>query len=172
VKFLQNPRVIARPSSEKEKFLRGKGLNDAEISAAFKASGTTSIQQDNSHGHYSSLKVAQVHEYSGSLIPASNSRWRIIRDILNAVVLLAGAAYSLQYLFKRFIAPLLFGHQKKEKTLADRVSEMNANLTQLVADVKNLSDSVAVLHSKQTEKADVKLLKSEIASLKALMLSR
>lgn len=58
------------------------------------------LQQDNSHGHYSSLKVAQVHEYSGSLIPASNSRWRIIRDILNAVVLLAGAAYSLQYLFK------------------------------------------------------------------------
>jgi len=172
VKFLQNPRVIARPNSEKEKFLRGKGLNDDEIIAAFKASGTTSIQQDNSVGHYSSLKVAQVHEYSGSLIPATNSRWGIVRDVLNAIVLMAGAAYSLQYLFKKFIAPLLFGHQKKEKTLADRVSEMNANLTQLVTDVKSLSESVAVLHSRQTEKADVKLLKSEIASLKALMLSR
>ena len=44
--------------------------------------------------------MAQVHEYSGSLVPASNSRWRIIRDTLNAVVLVAGAAYSLQYLFK------------------------------------------------------------------------
>jgi len=172
VKFLQNPRVTARPNSEKEKFLRGKGLNDAEIMAAFKSSGIASIQQDNSLGHYSSLKVAQVHEYSGSLVPASNSRWRIIRDTLNAVVLVAGAAYSLQYLFKKFIAPLLFGHQKKEKTLADSVSELNTKLTQLVSDVKSLSDSVSVLHSKQTEKADVKLLKTEIASLKALMLSR
>nr|CAG4642860.1 EOG090X0FQ8 [Evadne anonyx] len=181
VKFLQNPRVTSRPSSDKEKFLRGKGLNDAEITAAFKAAGTTSIQQDNSHGHYSSLKVAQVHEYCGSMIPASNSRWGVIRDVLNTVVLLAGAAYSLQYLFKyfneisanmRFIAPLLFGRPKKEKTVGDRVSEMNANITQLVSDIKSLSDSVAVLHSKQTEKADVKLLKSEIASLKALMLSR
>ena len=77
---------------------------------------------------------------------------------------------------RRFIAPLLFGRRKKEKSLADTVSEMNANLTKLVGEistaVKNLSDSVATLHSKQTEKVDVAMLKTEIASLKALMLSR
>jgi len=176
VKFLQNPRVSARPNSEKEKFLRGKGLNDAEISAAFKVSGTNSTQQDNSLGHFSSVKVAQVHGYSSAVVPAPSSRWAIVRDILNATVLLAGAAYSLRYLFKRFIAPLLFGRRKKEKSLADTVSEMNANLTKLVGEistaVKNLSDSVATLHSKQTEKVDVAMLKTEIASLKALMLSR
>ncbi len=39
VKFLQNPRVATRPRSEKELFLQRKGLNHAEISAAFEASG-------------------------------------------------------------------------------------------------------------------------------------
>jgi len=57
--------------------------------------------------------VAQVHEYSGSLIPATNSRWGIVRDVLNAIVLMAGAAYSLQYLFKYFnkITALECGHK-------------------------------------------------------------
>lgn len=40
VKFLQNPRVATRPRSEKELFLQRKGLNHAEIAAAFEASGT------------------------------------------------------------------------------------------------------------------------------------
>jgi hypothetical protein len=40
VKFLQNPRVATRPRSEKELFLQRKGLNHAEIAAAFVTSGT------------------------------------------------------------------------------------------------------------------------------------
>jgi len=36
---LQNPRVATRPRSEKELFLQRKGLNHAEIAAAFEASG-------------------------------------------------------------------------------------------------------------------------------------
>jgi hypothetical protein len=51
-------------------------------------------------GHYSSVKVAQLHEYSQSLAPVATSKWSIIRDILNASVLIAGAAYSLHYLYR------------------------------------------------------------------------
>ena len=43
VKFLQNPRVATRPRSEKELFLQKKGLNHAEINAAFEASGTDNV---------------------------------------------------------------------------------------------------------------------------------
>ena len=42
VKFLQNPRVSARPKSEKEKFLLQKGLTSAEVAAAFQDAGVTS----------------------------------------------------------------------------------------------------------------------------------
>nr|CAG4648945.1 EOG090X0FQ8 [Polyphemus pediculus] len=175
VKFLQNPRVASRPHSEKEKFLRNKGLSSDEIISAFKASGTSTSVPENQLGHYSSLKVAQVHEYS-SLVPPPVSRWTIGRDLLNFVVLFAGAAYSLRYLYRKFIAPLLFGKKRKEKKIEEIVQEMNTNLTKMVNDlsaaVKNLSDTVATLNSKQSEKADIKSLKAEVASLKGLMLSR
>jgi hypothetical protein len=50
-------------------------------------------------GHYSAMKLAQVQGYS-SLKSPSKSKWVFVRDILNAVVLFAGAAYSLRYLYR------------------------------------------------------------------------
>lgn len=76
--------------------------------------------------------------------------------------------------FRRFIAPLLF--RKKEKSLGEKVDEMNKNLTVLVTDlsaaIQNLSETVATLRARQTEKSEMKELKSEVASLKALLLGR
>ena len=48
-------------------------------------------------GHYSAMKLAQVQGY---MKPSPKSKWVIVRDILNAVVLFAGAAYSLRYLYR------------------------------------------------------------------------
>lgn len=53
---------------------------------------------------------------------------------------------------------------------------MNKNLTCLVGDVsaavQNLSDTVATLRSKQHEQSELKELKAEVASLKAILLGR
>lgn len=69
----------------------------------------------------------------------------------------------------------MFG-KKKQKSLTDTVEEMNANLTSLVNDVsiavQTLSETVETLRSKQYEKSEIKELKAEMASLKALMLGR
>lgn len=174
IKFLQNPRVATRPDSEKELFLQRKGLTRDEIAAAFKASGTSNISENTVAGQYSSLKVAQVREYSNLPAPVPRSKWAIIRDVLNAAALFAGAVYTLRYLYRRFIAPYLFG--RKEKTLKDAVEEMNKNVTRLIGDVtaavQNLSSTVATLQSNQNEKSDIKELKAELASMKALLLSR
>jgi len=78
------------------------------------------------------------------------------------------------FFLRRFIAPYLFG--RKEKTLKDAVEEMNKNVTRLIGDVtaavQNLSSTVATLQSNQNEKSDIKELKAELASMKALLLSR
>lgn len=174
VKFLQNPRVATRPKSEKESFLQRKGLNHAEIAAAFEAAGT-SEEKDGTRGHYSSVKVAQLHEYSHALAPVATSKWGFFKEIMNAMILIAGAAYSLHYLYRRFIEPFLFGHKKKNP-LEDTVEEMNKNLTCLVgnvsAAVQDLSDTVATLRPKQYEQSEIKELKAEMASLKAILLGR
>ena len=81
----------------------------------------------------------------------------------------------MQFFFRKFIAPFLFGY-KKQKSLKDTVEEMNQNLTCLVGDVsaavQSLSDTVATLRSKQYEQSEIKELKAEVASLKAIMLGR
>nr|SVE77925.1 EOG090X0FQ8 [Daphnia lumholtzi]SVE78555.1 EOG090X0FQ8 [Daphnia lumholtzi] len=160
VKFLQNPRVASRPKTEKESFLQRKGLNPAEIIAAFEAAGTSE---------------KKLHEYSHALAPVSTSKWGCFKEITNVMVLIAGATYSLHYLYRRFIEPFLFGHKKK-KPLEDTVEEMNKNLTSLVgnvlATVQNLSDTVATLRPKQYEQSEIKELKAEVASLKAILLGR
>nr|SVE74502.1 EOG090X0FQ8 [Daphnia barbata] len=174
IKFLQNPRVATRPRLEKESFLERKGLNKAEIAAAFEASGT-SDDKVGPRGHYSSLKVAELHEYSHALAPVAKSKWDKLKEILNTTILVAGAAYSLYYLYRRFIEPFLFGHKKK-KTLEETVEEMNKNITCLVGDlsaaVQNLSDTVSTLHRKQYEQQEIKELKAEMASIKSILLGR
>jgi archaellum component FlaC len=53
---------------------------------------------------------------------------------------------------------------------------MNKNLTCLVGDVsaavQNLTDTVATLRSKQHEQSELKELKAEVTSLKAILLGR
>lgn len=69
----------------------------------------------------------------------------------------------------------MFG-PKKKKSLVDTVEKMNSNLTSLVNDVsvavQTLSCTVATLQIKQYEQSEIKELKAEMASLKALMLGR
>nr|SVE73879.1 EOG090X0FQ8 [Daphnia atkinsoni] len=173
VKFLQNPRVATRPRTEKEVFLQRKGLNHAEIAAAFEASGTID-NKERTQMHNSSVKLSQLHDYSPALVPRG-TKWGLAKDILNATILIAGAAYSLRYLYRQFIEPFLFGHKKK-KTLEDTVEEMNKNLTSLVGNVaeavQNLSDTVVTHRTKQNEQSEIKELKAEMASLKAILLGR
>ena len=77
--------------------------------------------------------------------------------------------------YRRFIAPWLFG-RKKEKSIQETVDEMNNNLTRLVSEVsttvQHMSVTVASLRANQREKSEMKELKSEVASLKALLLGR
>lgn len=79
-------------------------------------------------------------------------------------------------LYRKFISPWLFGKRGKKKSLDETVAEMNANLTQQVAElsaaVHTLSETVAAMREKKNGKSDMQELKVEVASLKALLLGR
>ena len=92
------------------------------------------------------------------------------------MMLLAGAAYGLHFLYKKIIRPWLFGPQQKKTSLEETVSQMNANLIEMIGDlthaVQNLNETVGVMKQKQEAKSEIQELKSEVASLKALLLGR
>nr|CAG4641276.1 EOG090X0FQ8 [Eulimnadia texana] len=178
VKFLQNPRVMQRPASEKEAFLLKKGLTSAEISQAFQQAGQKRFERsERSLDQDVGVVQGAGHQpnYFASSLMTQRSKWTIIRDIGNAIVLIAGAGYGLVYLFKKFIAPLIFGRAPRQKTLAESIDEMNACITQLSANLnasmQNVLEAVNQLNKRQNEGPVLSELKNEIASVKGLLLS-
>ena len=120
---------------------------------------------DNHQGH-----CQHCHPYSRSSLRPSVYIQVDVATYLNKTVL----TFKL-FFFRRFIGPWLFGTRPK-KTLEETVDEMNTNLTRLVGDVatavQNLNETLTAMRNKDEKKSDMKELKSEIASLKALLLSR
>ena len=84
VKFLTNVKVINNPVEMKRSFLFKKGLTEAEISEAFRRTGSA----------MSELPHRMIHMNT-------HQSWSSkLRDILNILLLIGGFSYSLRYLWK------------------------------------------------------------------------
>nr|CAG4644378.1 EOG090X0FQ8 [Lepidurus arcticus] len=177
VKFLENPRVQGRARDEKEAFLRKKGLNDNEITEAFKLVATTPADTQKSVKKYSSVQYSRI-----GLPKTPRSRWVLVRDIGNTVLLLVGAAYGIHYVYQNYIAPFLFG--RKKKSLESLLSELTSSTAQMVGElttaVERLTACVSQLEqklnfefvAKSGERQELSQLKSEMASIKGILLGR
>nr|CAG4652243.1 EOG090X0FQ8 [Triops cancriformis] len=176
VKFLENPRVQGRPRDEKETFLRKKGLNEDEIAEAFKVAMAVPATVTRSVEQYSA-------QYAGVRLPKQHpvSRWALVRDIGNTVLLLVGAVYGIHYVYQNYVGPFLFG--KRKKSIEFLLTELNSNTTQMVGElttaVERLTASVSQLEQRlnleftgSNERQELSLLKSEISSIKGILLGR
>lgn len=172
VNFLTNPNVQRSPASQKEAFLKKKGLTADEIRIAFERSSTVSSIPIVNHGHF----IETVHQQQ--LAPVS---WfQKARDVLNTVALFAGVAYAVYYFYKRFIAPFLFGKPKKPKSVEASISDLNEVVTKSISDLKNdvqqIHGDLEKVTTVQTEQASsvrqISSLKTEMATIKGILLSR
>ena len=84
VKFLTNVKVINNPVEMKRSFLFKKGLTEAEISEAFRRTGSA----------MSELPHRMIHMNTHQSLSSK------LRDILNILLLIGGFSYSLRYLWK------------------------------------------------------------------------
>ncbi|KAK6617887.1 hypothetical protein RUM43_014116 [Polyplax serrata] len=169
VNFLISPRVQQSPTSQKEAFLRKKGLTTEEIRIAF----------EKSSNHV--LPVTQIHH---NLVQESSvvhiSWFHKFKDILHTVALLVGATYSLYYLYQKFIEPLIFGKRKKPKSLESSINSLNETLQKSIGDLKGdlqkvqceLERVVVMQNEDNMNSRAVNDLKSEIATVKGILLSR
>lgn len=181
VKFLENSRVQSSTEQMKREFLVKKGLTEAEIEMAFsKASQVMPFQQVQQK-----MEQQPLQSQLPLMIP-QNAFSSKLRDLLNILLLIGGASYSIRYIWKKYISPWLFGAPKPVKTPHEMVLETTQavlkTVEQLQKSVQSLQSSLDNHSSKldlvtQTQQVKpeetgaMQDLKSEIQSVKGLLLS-
>ncbi|XP_006866498.1 PREDICTED: peroxisomal membrane protein PEX14 [Chrysochloris asiatica] len=194
VKFLQNSRVRQSPLATRKAFLKKKGLTDEEIDLAFQQSGTAA-DEPSSLGPASQVVPVQPPHLLPQPHSSGGSRWR---DYGALAIIMAGIAFGFHQLYKKYLLPLIVGGREDRKQLermAASLSELSGNVAQTVTQVQTTLASVQELliqqqqkvqelaHELATAKAttstnwilesqNINELKSEINSLKGLLLNR
>jgi len=181
VKFLENSRVQSSTEQMKKEFLVKKGLTDAEIDLAFsRISQDAPLQQVKQK-----IDMQQQMQSQVPMVLPQSAFSSKLRDLLNLLLLIGGASYGVRYLWKKYISPWLFGPPKPMKTPHEMVLETTQavlkTVEQLQKSVQSLQSSLDNHSSKldQVTQAQVKPeetgamqdLKSEIQSVKGLLLS-
>ncbi|XP_048206173.1 peroxisomal membrane protein PEX14 isoform X3 [Perognathus longimembris pacificus] len=194
VKFLQNSRVRQSPLATRRAFLKKKGLTDEEIDLAFQQSGTAA-DEPSSLGPVTQVVPVQPPHLTPQLYSSGGSRWR---DYGALAIIMAGIAFGFHQLYKKYLLPLILGGREDRKQLermATSLSELSGSVAQTVTQVQTTLASVQELLRQQQQKVqelahelatakattstnwilesqNINELKSEINSLKALLLNR
>ncbi|XP_030363496.1 peroxisomal membrane protein PEX14 isoform X2 [Strigops habroptila] len=192
VKFLQNPRVRQSPIASRRAFLKKKGLTDEEIDLAFQQSGT-STDEPQSPGP--STQVVPAQPSHPVMYSPPGSRWR---DYGALAIIMAGIAFGFHQLYKKYLLPLIMGGKEDRKQLQrieSNIAEMSGSVTQTVTQLQTTLAAVQELLIQQQQKIqeltqelaaskattstnwilesqNINELKSEIYSLKGLLLNR
>ncbi|XP_036901151.1 peroxisomal membrane protein PEX14 isoform X2 [Sturnira hondurensis] len=194
VKFLQNSRVRQSPLATRRAFLKKKGLTDEEIDVAFQQSGTAAVEPPSLGPATHVVPVQPPHLTSQPYSPVG-SRWR---DYSALAIIMAGIAFGFHQLYKKYLLPLIVGSREDRKQLERMeasLSELSGSVAQTVTQLQVTLASVQELlvqqqqkvqeltHELATAKAttstnwilesqNISELKSEINSLKGLLLNR
>ncbi|KAF6110647.1 peroxisomal biogenesis factor 14 [Phyllostomus discolor] len=194
VKFLQNSRVRQSPLATRRAFLKKKGLTDEEIDVAFQQSGTAAEEPPSLGLAAQVVPVQPPHLVSQPYSPVG-SRWR---DYSALAIIMAGIAFGFHQLYKKYLLPLIVGGREDRKQLERMeasLSELSGSVAQTVTQLQVTLASVQELlvqqqqkvqelaHELATAKAttstnwilesqNINELKSEINSLKGLLLNR
>ncbi|MXQ81861.1 hypothetical protein E5288_WYG005000 [Bos mutus] len=194
VKFLQNSRVRQSPLATRRAFLKKKGLTDEEIDLAFQQSGTAADEPMSLGPATQVVPVQPPHLISQPYSPAG-SRWR---DYSALAIIMAGITFGFHQLYKKYLLPLIMGGREDRKQLERMeasLSELSGSVAQTVTQLQMTLASVQELliqqqqkvqelaHELATAKAttstnwilesqNINELKSEINSLKGLLLNR
>ncbi|XP_045046448.2 peroxisomal membrane protein PEX14 isoform X2 [Desmodus rotundus] len=194
VKFLQNSRVRQSPLATRRAFLKKKGLTDEEIDVAFQQSGTAAEEPPSLGPATQVVPVQSPHLISQPYSPVG-SRWR---DYSALAIIMAGIAFGFHQLYKKYLLPLIVGgweDRKQLERMEASLSELSGSVAQTVTQLQVTLASVQELLVQQQQKVqelarelatakattstnwilesqNINELKSEINSLKGLLLNR
>ncbi|XP_071944423.1 peroxisomal membrane protein PEX14-like [Antedon mediterranea] len=184
IKFLQNPQVQSSAVSARKAFLVKKGLTDKEIEIAINRSGVNQVAPYN--------KVTPAVPVSQPIVSYRPQGWRGYTAL---GVVVGSLAYCIYKFYQNVIAPFLTRKREQVealKAMQEAVKELGDSVAETVNEVQKMVDSMKVSLNKQDQKLDQLTLdvarnktmettvksidigdiKSELVSLKGLVLSR
>ncbi|XP_026492366.2 peroxisomal membrane protein PEX14 isoform X1 [Vanessa tameamea] len=156
VKFLSNPNVQRCTLESKERFLRSKGLSEAEIHRAIEKCG----------------EMLDIPSLSSELMLFQNSRKSWFRERILPLIVYGGFVYGCYWFYKNCIRHLLFVEQPKRKTTAECIDELRKSLDVMNASISSLRGEVQSSVKQSALRSQLDNLKSDIASVKGILLNR
>ncbi|XP_060528559.1 peroxisomal membrane protein PEX14 isoform X3 [Cylas formicarius] len=172
IKFLQNPKVINSPLSQKQQFLQRRGLTEEEIRIACEKSGAYEH-----HDKQQDFQVISTQPYNAPAnIYSQVTILHKIKEIAHNIAIFSVVAYVIHKLYEMYIAPFLFG--KKKKDLDDKLETFENNMRSSISEIRNDICDVKAEIDKINSSPDnevarqLKDFKSELSTVKGLLLTR
>jgi len=171
VQFLQNNNVQRNPLSQKQKFLRSKGLTENEIQIACERAGVFSHDPNSTV-----INMGISTPTTQYVVQQPMTTLQRIREILSSTALIAGFTYAIYLFYKNYIEPMLFGRRKKKKTLDESIEELNknveTNIKELNQELVKVKEEISKASRNDNIYREISNFKSDIDAIKGLLLNR
>ncbi|XP_039753480.1 peroxisomal membrane protein PEX14 isoform X2 [Pararge aegeria] len=156
IKFLSNPNVQRCTMESKERFLRSKGLTDAEILRAIEKCG----------------EVLDVPSFASEMMLFHHSRRSWFRERIVPLIVYGGFIYGCYWFYKNCIRHVLFVEPPKRKTSVECMDEVRKSLDVMNASISSLRGELQASVKQTAMRTQLDSLKDDIASVKGIMLNR
>lgn len=176
VKFLNNPNVMRSAINQKQSFLRSKGLSEEEIQLACERAGVFTKDPNIQSQTVISMGVSPAaHPNANYVIQPRQSWFGRVKEILNSVALISGLMYAVYLFYKRFIEPFIF-RGKRKKPVEEQISELNetveVKIDGITFELTQIKEELARVHQVQSNAKELTNFKSDLDSIKGLLLNR
>lgn len=180
IKFLNNPNVVRSAVTQKQSFLRSKGMTEEEIQLACERAGVftkdPNLQTQTVISMGMGTSGAPTGYTNGNYVIQSKQSWLgRLKEILNSVALVSGLMYGVYLFYKKFIEPLIF-RGKKKKSIDDRMADLNhsveVKIDSVNVELNKIKEELARVNQAQHATKELTSVKSDLVSIKGLLLNR
>lgn len=156
------------PISQKQQFLRSKGLSEPEIQIACERAGLFTTDP---HSTVVDMNGPNTSPYNYHVALPKPSRFRQFLDIVNSTAVVSGIAYCVYLFYTRYIRPWLFGVPAAEvpkKTVDESLKELETNMDRRMDEL----NAELVRVREEIHKTSFQNIKSDLDAIKGLLLNK
>lgn len=191
---MTNPNVKRCTLSQKQKFLRNKGLTEKEIEIATIRAGKLYFSCDCMNGNFKSVVLgifdshAPDKKFNTHTIINMDSRRRSLivqpsyiptfyklRNMFTSLAFLSSLVYAFHFVYKTIIQPFIFG-TKKPKTVEQKLDELTCiienDIKQLYKEVNEIKLNISKNNQTELVKQEIQGFQQDLDKIRGLLLNK